>query len=49
MDRSGTSSSPTVKVHRYLDDTLTVFYGPRKLADYDASGILINKQENAIE
>lgn len=31
----------TVRVHRYLDNTLAVFYGPRKLASYDADGILI--------
>jgi hypothetical protein len=38
----------TVKVHRYLDDTLAVFHGPRKLANYDASGILINERVKAI-
>ena len=27
-----------VKVHRHLDGTLAVFHGPRKLADYDATG-----------
>jgi transposase len=37
-----------VKVHRYLDDTLAVFHGPRKLANYDASGILINEKVKAI-
>jgi hypothetical protein len=31
----------TVRVHRYVDETLAVFYGPRKLASYDARGILI--------
>jgi len=31
----------TVRVHRHLDDTLAVFYGPRKLASYGADGILI--------
>lgn len=30
-----------VRVHRYLDDTLGVFYGPRCLARYSASGQLI--------
>lgn len=35
----------TVRVHRYLDDTLAVFYGPRKLANYDADGILISNNE----
>jgi len=28
----------TVRVHRYVDDTLAVFHGPRKLATYDAQG-----------
>jgi hypothetical protein len=27
-----------VQVHRYLDSSLAIFYGPRKLADYDANG-----------
>lgn len=27
-----------VHVHRYLDGTLAIFHGPRKLADYDAKG-----------
>jgi len=27
-----------VRVHRYVDDTLGVFHGPRKLAAYDAKG-----------
>lgn len=27
-----------VRVHRYVDDTLAVFHGPRKLAGYDAKG-----------
>ncbi len=27
-----------VSVHRYLDGTLSVFHGPRKLAEYDSSG-----------
>ena len=29
-----------VRVHEYPDRTLAVFYGPRKLADYDAEGRL---------
>jgi transposase len=37
-----------IKVHRYLEDTLAVFHGPRKLANYDASGILINEKVKAI-
>ena len=31
-----------VRVHRYVDDTLGVFHGPRKLAGYDATGNLTN-------
>ena len=31
----------TVRVHRYLDNTMAIFHGPRKLASYDANGILI--------
>jgi hypothetical protein len=27
-----------VSVHRYLDGTLSVFHGPRKLAEYDSRG-----------
>ena len=27
-----------VRVHRYTDDSLAVFHGPRKLADYDSRG-----------
>jgi transposase len=27
-----------VRVHRYVDGTLALFHGPRKLADYDAAG-----------
>jgi len=33
-----------VRVHRYLDDTLAVFHGPRKLAGYDDDGILISNK-----
>ena len=29
----------TVRVHRYVDATLAVFHGPRKLAAYDAKGL----------
>ena len=32
----------TVRVHRYVDDTLALFHGPRKLAAFDASGLSIN-------
>jgi len=37
-----------VKVHRYLDDTLAVFHGPRELARYDSIGIQIHEREKAI-
>lgn len=30
-----------VRVHRYLDGKLSIFHGPRKLADYDSKGKLI--------
>ncbi len=30
-----------VRVHRYVDATLAVFHGPRKLAAYDAAGQLV--------
>ena len=37
-----------VRVHRYIDGSLAVFHGPRKLADYDAQGKLKeNKKEKA--
>jgi hypothetical protein len=29
-----------VRVHRYRDDSLAIFHGPRKLADYDRQGKL---------
>ena len=29
-----------VRIHRYMDSSLAVFHGPRKLADYDAQGKL---------
>lgn len=28
-----------VRVHRYVDDTLALFHGPRKLVDFDAMGV----------
>jgi len=28
----------TVRVHRYLDDTLAIFHGPRCLSRYTANG-----------
>jgi hypothetical protein len=27
-----------VRVHQYLDGSLAIFHGPRKLADYDPQG-----------
>jgi len=35
----------TVRIHRYLDDTMAIFHGPRKLASYDVNGILIGNME----
>jgi len=29
-----------VRVHRYIDGSLAIFHGPRKLADYDHQGKL---------
>jgi transposase len=34
-----------VRVHRYVDATLAVFHGPRKLAGYDATGQLVTNKE----
>jgi hypothetical protein len=34
-----------VRVHRYYDGTLALFHGPRKLASFDAHGILIKALE----
>ena len=34
-----------VRVHRYVDGTLAVFHGPRKLAAYDAKGLQATKKE----
>ena len=34
-----------VRVHRYVDDTLAVFHGPRKLAAYNAAGQLATAKE----
>jgi hypothetical protein len=36
-----------VQVHRYLDGSLAIFQGPRKLADYDLRGRLKNESEAA--
>ena len=34
-----------VRVHRYVDATLALFHGPRKLADFDANGVPIKPRE----
>lgn len=34
-----------VKVHRYPDGSLSIFHGPRKLADYDKNGTLKNRKK----
>ena len=36
-----------VQVHRYLDGSLSIFHGPRKLADYDLRGKLKKESEAA--
>lgn len=36
-----------VRVHRYLDDTLAIFHGPRCLARYSAQGELIEEVQRA--
>jgi transposase len=33
-----------VRVHRYVDRSLAIFHGPRKLAHYDAAGRLMTEQ-----
>ena len=35
----------TIRVHRYVDATLALFHGPRKLAAFDASGLPVNSKE----
>ena len=37
----------TVRVHEYPDGTLAVFLGPHRLADYDAAGVLAERQPQA--
>ena len=34
-----------VKVHRYVDATLALYHGPRRLASYDVLGVAIESQE----
>lgn len=40
-----------VRVHRHTDGSLALFHGPRKLADYDARGLLLppTQQQEAIK
>ena len=37
----------TVRVHEYPDGTLAVFLGPNRLADYDATGAIVEHQRKA--
>jgi transposase len=37
----------TVRVHEYPDGAITVFLGPHRLADYDASGVMVQPQRHA--
>jgi hypothetical protein len=37
----------TVRVHEYPDGTLAVFLGPNRLADYDATGSLLDQRKAA--
>lgn len=37
----------TVRVHAYPDGTLGVFWGPHRLADYDAKGVLLDPMRAA--
>lgn len=34
-----------VRVHEYSDGTMAIFHGPRKLATYEASGVLVNNNK----
>jgi transposase len=38
----------TLRVHRYPDDRLAVFHGPRRLADYDSQGNQIQPEIRAV-
>ncbi len=35
-----------IHVHRYMDGSLAIFHGPRKLADYESNGQLKKKKNN---
>ena len=37
----------TVRVHEYPDGQLAVFWGPHRLADYDAQGTIVQSQRHA--
>ena len=37
----------TVEIHDYPDGALAVFWGPHRLADYDAKGTLMVPQQKA--
>jgi transposase len=37
----------TVRVHEYPDGELAVFWGPHRLADYDANGTIIHQEQQA--
>jgi len=36
-----------VRIHRYMDCSLAIFHGPRKLADYDSQGQLKERKKAA--
>ncbi len=37
----------TVRVHQYPDGALSIFWGPHRLADYDAKGIILHSHQQA--
>lgn len=37
-----------VRVHRYLDDSMAVFHGPRRLADYDRDGKPVREEKTKV-
>jgi hypothetical protein len=37
----------TVKIHAYPDGSLAVFWGPHRLADYNATGTLMVPEQQA--
>ncbi len=34
-----------VRIHRHMDGRMSIFHGPRKLAEYDADGALISNSQ----